>query len=216
MEVLKELRNQKKISQSKLADDLHVTQATVSRWETGEMLPTIDILNDLAKYFAVSVDYLLGRTKDSNKELCVPFSNIREFFGMSVKEMAEFLGRDASDVYEWEQNIKIPDQESLEKIANKLNTTVDVLTGKSSKDTISIDENGNLQFTTYGEQFFIKLKIDEHGNVVYADKKQKIKPVSEEDRLREENNELFDQLPKDKKQEALNYLRFLVEHQGKE
>jgi Predicted transcriptional regulator with C-terminal CBS domains len=46
----------------------------------------------------------------------------------------------------------------------------------------------------------------------------KNKPVSEEDRLREENNELFDQLSTDKKQEALNYLRFLVEHQdqGKE
>ena len=46
--------------------------------------------------------------------------------------------------------------------------------------------------------------------------KKKNKPVTEDDRLREENNELFDQLPKEKKQEALNYLRFLVEHQGKE
>lgn len=60
MEALKELRRQKKISQGKLAEDLHVTQATVSRWETGEMLPTIDYLNELSHYFSVSIDYLLG------------------------------------------------------------------------------------------------------------------------------------------------------------
>lgn len=64
MDSLKELRKQKKISQAKLADDLHVTQATVSRWETGEMLPTIDILNELARYFSVSVDFLLGNDKE--------------------------------------------------------------------------------------------------------------------------------------------------------
>ncbi len=65
MDELKELRKQKKISQAKLADDLHVTQATVSRWETGEMLPTIDILNELARYFSVSVDYILGNDQKS-------------------------------------------------------------------------------------------------------------------------------------------------------
>lgn len=42
------------------------------------------------------------------------------------------------------------------------------------------------------------------------------KPVSEEDRLRAENNELFDKLPKEKQQQALDYLKFLVDHQDKE
>jgi repressor LexA len=65
---IKELRKQKKISQAKLAEDLHVTQATVSRWETGEMLPTIDILNDLSRYFSVSVDYILGNKKTNTKK----------------------------------------------------------------------------------------------------------------------------------------------------
>lgn len=65
---IKELRKQKKISQAKLAEDLHVTQATVSRWETGEMLPTIDILNDLSRYFSVSVDYILGNKKINTKK----------------------------------------------------------------------------------------------------------------------------------------------------
>lgn len=69
MDVLKELRKQKKISQAKLADDLHVTQATVSRWETGEMLPTIDILNELSRYFSVSLDYLLGNDEKSKTDI---------------------------------------------------------------------------------------------------------------------------------------------------
>lgn len=41
-------------------------------------------------------------------------------------------------------------------------------------------------------------------------------PIFEEDRLRSENNELFDRLSKEKQQQAVDYLRFLVDHQDKE
>ena len=45
---------------------------------------------------------------------------------------------------------------------------------------------------------------------------QKNKPVTERDKLTSENIDLFEQLPTDKKQQALDYLRYLVEHQEKE
>jgi transcriptional regulator with XRE-family HTH domain len=45
---------------------------------------------------------------------------------------------------------------------------------------------------------------------------QKKEPVTERDKLVEETNELFNKLPLDKKKQALEYLRFLVEHQGKQ
>ncbi|MVB11052.1 HTH-type transcriptional regulator Xre [Caprobacter fermentans] len=46
--------------------------------------------------------------------------------------------------------------------------------------------------------------------------KQKKEPVTDRDRLLEDNIELFKKLPTDKKKQALDYLRYLVEHQGKQ
>lgn len=61
---LKEVRRAKGISQLKLALDLHTSQNTISRYETGEREPGITELIKLADYFNISVDYLLERTND--------------------------------------------------------------------------------------------------------------------------------------------------------
>lgn len=60
---LKELRKEKGLSQLQLATDLHTTQNTISRYETGEREPGIAELIKIADYFNVSVDYLIGRTE---------------------------------------------------------------------------------------------------------------------------------------------------------
>jgi transcriptional regulator with XRE-family HTH domain len=59
---LKDLRNSRKITQTKLAMDLNMSQNTISRYETGDHEPGIAELILLADYFGVSVDYLLERT----------------------------------------------------------------------------------------------------------------------------------------------------------
>ena len=59
---LKELRKKKKISQLKLAMDLHMNQNTISRYETGEREAGYAELIAIADYFDVSIDYLLERT----------------------------------------------------------------------------------------------------------------------------------------------------------
>ena len=59
---LRELRERRGITQLKLAMDLHMTQNTISRYESGEREPGISELVKLADYFGVSVDYLLERT----------------------------------------------------------------------------------------------------------------------------------------------------------
>ena len=61
---LKELRKKHGISQLKLAMDLHMSQNTISRYETGEREPGIAELIKLADYFRVSLDYLVGRSND--------------------------------------------------------------------------------------------------------------------------------------------------------
>ena len=61
---IKELRKRRNITQLKLAMDLHTTQNTISRYESGEREPGISELVKLADYFGVSVDYLLERTEN--------------------------------------------------------------------------------------------------------------------------------------------------------
>ena len=61
---LKELRKKKKISQLKLAMDLHMNQNAISRYETGEREADYATLIKIADYFNVSLDYLLERTNN--------------------------------------------------------------------------------------------------------------------------------------------------------
>lgn len=57
---IKELREQKGISQLSLGTRVGCSQNTISKIEKGEIEPRADVLLEMAKYFGVSVDYLLG------------------------------------------------------------------------------------------------------------------------------------------------------------
>ena len=59
---LKYLRQQKGISQLKLAMDLTMNQNSISRYENGEREADYATLIKFADYFNVSIDYLLSRT----------------------------------------------------------------------------------------------------------------------------------------------------------
>lgn len=59
---LKQLREQRNITQVKLAMDLNMNQNTVSRYETGAHEADYATLIKFADYFGVSIDYLLERT----------------------------------------------------------------------------------------------------------------------------------------------------------
>lgn len=62
LENLRKLRENKNITQLKLATDLEVTQELISRYELGSSFPQPQMLIKLANYFNCSVDYLLGLT----------------------------------------------------------------------------------------------------------------------------------------------------------
>lgn len=61
-EILKELRNNRGLTQIEVAKGLGVTQPTYQQWETGKRSPTSETLLKLADYFGVTTDSLLGRT----------------------------------------------------------------------------------------------------------------------------------------------------------
>lgn len=59
-ENLKKLRKTKGLTQEEIAERLHVTRQTISKWERGLSVPDSDLLIRLAEVFEVSVSALLG------------------------------------------------------------------------------------------------------------------------------------------------------------
>lgn len=57
---LKELRESKGLSLEQLSQELHINKSTLSRIENGLREPKQSFIEDCAKYFKVSIDYLLG------------------------------------------------------------------------------------------------------------------------------------------------------------
>ena len=62
------LRKKKGVTQDELAGFLGVTKASVSKWENGQSMPDIMLLPEIATYFDVSVDELLGYEPQLAKE----------------------------------------------------------------------------------------------------------------------------------------------------
>ena len=60
--ILRNLRAEKNITGEQLGKILGVPKATVANWETGRNYPNQAVLEKIADYFDVSLDYLMGRT----------------------------------------------------------------------------------------------------------------------------------------------------------
>ena len=69
MNIIRELRKKKGISQKVLAIELSVSQPTVCDWEKGVKIPGSENLKKLANYFGVSIDYLLGRNENDDLQI---------------------------------------------------------------------------------------------------------------------------------------------------
>lgn len=62
------LRREKKITQEQLAGFLGITKASVSKWETGQSLPDILLLPQLASFFDTTIDELMGYEPQLSQE----------------------------------------------------------------------------------------------------------------------------------------------------
>lgn len=65
---LHDLRIDRRITQKKLAEDLGVTDMTISRYESGSVEPNIDTIYKISNYFGVGISYLFGEKENNPKE----------------------------------------------------------------------------------------------------------------------------------------------------
>ena len=70
MKHLKELRQNKGVTQQHIADLLGISRGAYTNIENGKRQPAFDTVSTLADYFDVTVDYLLGR-KENEKPAAI-------------------------------------------------------------------------------------------------------------------------------------------------
>lgn len=59
-DILRELREEKDLTQAQLAEQLHFSLSIVNKWENGKKNPSVEAVKILAKFFNVTTDYLLN------------------------------------------------------------------------------------------------------------------------------------------------------------
>ena len=70
---IRDLREDRDLTQKQLADYLHIKQNTYSQYETGQRQLPLEALISLAKFYKTSTDYILGLTDEKK-----PYPSIRK------------------------------------------------------------------------------------------------------------------------------------------
>ena len=94
---LAQLRREQGLTQEQLGEQLGVTNKTVSRWETGNYMPPVDILQRLSGLYGVSINELLsGRRLEESEYRSRAEENIKsalEQSAFTVNERLAFFKR---------------------------------------------------------------------------------------------------------------------------
>lgn len=95
-DIIKKLRSDKDITQASLGKALGVSTSMVGMYETNVRKPSYDVLNKIADYFDVTVDYLLGKTnmRDSSDALWIADGLMK-----TAKHNLEGMSIDQRDLY---------------------------------------------------------------------------------------------------------------------
>lgn len=93
-EQLKYFRQRKGMSQKQIAELLHVTPQTVSKWELNKSAPDYDQLIALSKIYRKSIDALLGQAKPSFLDYLADSQNFRNQYGVYSTNGGDKDGKD--------------------------------------------------------------------------------------------------------------------------
>lgn len=88
---LKQLRNEKGITQEQLGEKIGVSNKTVSRWETGNYLPPVECLNLLSEFYSLSINEIVAGERGSDEKFVeMAESNITSTLKELEKEYQNF------------------------------------------------------------------------------------------------------------------------------
>ena len=142
-ETLKKMRKAKGVTQEELAEILGVERSTVGKYESTETIPSVDVLNRIASYFDVSIDYLLGREQAPISSFKETLKKSRDEKGLSQKALADILGVSQGTIGNWESGVREPNFKTIEKLADFFDVSVDFLLGRNNEALSTPDYTSN-------------------------------------------------------------------------
>lgn len=86
---LRELRKEKNMTQEQLAEVFQVTNRTVSRWETGNNVPDVGLLMEIADFYEIEVSEILNGERKAPSEETAETDRKKE-----LQEVADFVDQD--------------------------------------------------------------------------------------------------------------------------
>lgn len=96
---LKELRKEKELTQEQLAEKFHVSDRTVSRWETGSNMPDLSVLVELADFYQVDMKEIIDGERKSE--------NMNEEVKEAAIKMADYAREEKSRLLIWVRMISL-------------------------------------------------------------------------------------------------------------
>lgn len=127
---LKSLRKNSGYTQKELGEKLNVSGRVIGYYESNERFPDKDTLTDIADFFKVSVDYLLGRTDIKNSSSNKVNINNKE------KDVEELLEETMSQILNQDGlmlNGEIVDDNDLMLLRNALKNGIEYVKSMKSK-----------------------------------------------------------------------------------
>lgn len=145
---LKMVRKAKGISQTQVYKDTGINNKTLSGYERGISEPDLRTLKMLARYYDVSIDYLLDNINDiesyeeeydngKSHELGGRLKQLREKNKLTREELADKLGVSYSTIAKYESNTREPDIETLIELSYLFDVSIDWIVGRTLSDNLA-------------------------------------------------------------------------------
>ena len=137
-ESLSELIMQANLTQCEFAKQIGCGKGTISRYLSGNKMPSLELLLRLADFFQCSTDYLLGLETEfypRNFKTPIPFQQRLPILCKELKttktEMKRKCDFAESAIYFWQSGERTPSVESIYRIAVAYDCSVDFILGRS-------------------------------------------------------------------------------------
>lgn len=150
---IQKYRKERKITQVELGELINRSLRSVMKYEQGEVVPSIALLEEIAEVLGVDVSLLLddetGKTLNDFLKIGDNIKKYRESKGITQKDMAEnILNIPRSTYSNYENNNRVPSLELLNRIAEVLKVDIETLikgetpTTNISNITVSVGLEG--------------------------------------------------------------------------
>ena len=143
--IIKDLREEKNLTQEQLADALHINRVQYCQYENDYFNIPIKHIISLADYYNISLDYLLGisivknssvKYRNADKNLSgIRLKEFRKKYKITQKKLAEILNTTHSNIGFYEKGRNFIATPFLYQICHQYHVSADYLLGRIDKNS---------------------------------------------------------------------------------